>query len=1005
MHDKIQRFSLRKLSVGLASVAIGTCIFSANAETAKADVTSDQTTQTTNVKGQTATTQPQNEKTQTSSAQNSVAEQSQKNLLDDLGKQKASTQSGDQAEAKNQENRLVDQINYKLTDNTSTDNNQDLGQNKVAPDETKQAPTDKNDAEKSIVSSSSAQKINNQSNNHAEDNSQIQPQNSQRLNKKVLATNLTETQPQQDISKVTDPSKIDASHFADGTRWTPAGWTRADKNTKVAKSSKLDIEWNNGSATDKPTAWVNQSNIKPRFKDITFTIDKDDLRQGNNILIGTIQSMPTNGDKQFADYIKSPALSVYSSNAMDAQIQFNNQNIGYLYVKQNDASEIDIYLGVNKTFSNLAIDPSFKFNVLANSNYSDFLSYKNHLKYPLDYSLVSNSNILDYQINANTHLVNENSNPNFSSDWIYNDPTWQFAGKGFTRVSNQFNPSNSQTGFVYKIITLQGDKPNLTKSGVNINYDINLVNANGKQTDANVNIGYKHISFKKATDNLTSADLWNATQDGSAMFSNQPDGSLLVCIKPGFLPIDKNKIKNATSTSYLANIQDPEHAQQIIDNTVNMTKSWSYMIANFGLAIPTANQTHQVIDVTPSNVGEVNIGTSTIGSNTHGGHSDTDIETYKHVKISYVDDDDNSKSVSSDSMTGRQNKASTYTVNIPKGYYLDDNNTSTGYTWNADHTDISYTFNKDQAKNDANPIEIHLKHKHTAVTDSSQLQTTGKRTITITLPHQDKPMIIVQTVGYKRTGTYDEVVEASKGLDEAEKEGNYTDWVFDADTSNVTVDGQPSTQYQAYILKDGVVNYAPIKLPHINGYKAKLIQDKANPAMFMVSFVALPQQNNQSTSNEPQRPSDNVQSSQKEAQTKQKQPEPIQNQPAEKQEDKEVAQILNHIAFELMHDTSSNADSFEPAQNDSDSFEAPSDSTQKDDAAKPQKVNAVKHKKHIAKKRVVKRHKKHAKKYHLKRRSRKHSKHSKRAKKRIIKHRKSVSRKFRKHNLKHVKKN
>ena len=37
------------------------------------------------------------------------------------------TQTGDQAEA--QENRLVDQINYKLTNNGSTDNNQDLGQN------------------------------------------------------------------------------------------------------------------------------------------------------------------------------------------------------------------------------------------------------------------------------------------------------------------------------------------------------------------------------------------------------------------------------------------------------------------------------------------------------------------------------------------------------------------------------------------------------------------------------------------------------------------------------------------------------------------------------------------------------------------------------------------------------------------------------------------------------------------------------------------------------------
>lgn len=91
-----------------------------------------------------------------SSAQNSVAKPQQNNLLDDLGKQKASAENN-QAEAKNQENRLADQINYKLTNQDNTDNNQNLGQNKVAPDETKSTPTTKSDAEKSIVGSGSAQ--------------------------------------------------------------------------------------------------------------------------------------------------------------------------------------------------------------------------------------------------------------------------------------------------------------------------------------------------------------------------------------------------------------------------------------------------------------------------------------------------------------------------------------------------------------------------------------------------------------------------------------------------------------------------------------------------------------------------------------------------------------------------------------------------------------------------------------------------------------------------------
>ena len=186
------------------------------------------------------------------------------------------------------------------------------------------------------------------------------------------------------------------------------------------------------------------------------------------------------------------------------------------------------------------------------------------------------------------------------------------------------------------------------------------------------------------------------------------------------------------------------------------------------------------------------------------------------------------------------------------------------------------------------------------------------------------------------------------------------------------------------VIIDGVICFKPVEIPHINGYKAHLIKDPVNPAMFLVSFFALPKQlqNNQSN---------NVQSSQKPVQ-------PIQTRLAD---DKQVDQAIDQISYTLMHNDSTfdNADSFESAQNDSAPLEDASDSTQKDDAIKI--ANAAKPKKHIVKKHIVKRHKKHAKRYHLKRRSRKHTK---RAKKRIIKHRKRASRKFRKYNLKHIKK-
>ena len=232
-----------------------------------------------------------------------------------------------------------------------------------------------------------------------------------------------------------------------------------------------------------------------------------------------------------------------------------------------------------------------------------------------------------------------------------------------------------------------------------------------------------------------------------------------------------------------------------------------------------------------------------------------------------------------------------------------------------------------------------------------------------------------------------------------------TKYNFDANTSSVALDAPDNLKAQyasslpakaymqtssgnVYLDKDGYAYFSSIKLPKLPGYKAHLIKDPTNPAMFLVSFIALPQQNNQSN---------NVQSSQKEAQAEQKQSEPIQTRPAD---DKQVDQLVRTISYTLMHnDSSDTADDFDPAQNGSAPLEVSSDSTQKDDEAKI--VNAAKPKKRIAKKHVVKRHKKYAKKYHLKRRSRKHTKH---VKKRIIKHRKRASRKFRKYNLKHIKK-
>ena len=756
MHDKIQRFSLRKLSVGLASVMIGTCIFNVNAKTVKADVTSDQTTQLAKVQDQTVTAQAQSndvqsEKKQTSSDQNSVVDQSQKNLLDDFGKQKASTQSGDQAEAKNQENRLVDQINYKLTNNTSTDNKKDLGQNKVAPDETKSNPTTKGEAEKNIVSPSSAQQTNNQSNDHAEDSSQTQNEqkldltkNRQKFAKKVLATNLIET----------NSSPMTNGGFDEAT------W------------GKLDV-----------TKWQ-----------------------------GSVQD----GVYQLTGYTGDSAHIIVPNEAD---------------FEQAGKSTNGLQVGITR--DTVSLLPSSQGQTIAFSK-------------------------------TNNQKVKA-----IGTDW---------SGAFSSRTLSKFDGSNL-------------DVSNVTD--MSFMFQANLIR------------------------DLTPLAHWNTSKvtDMSYMFA-------------------QNQISDLTSLAHWNTSKVTDMSGMFQDNSIsNLTGLAKWVTSKVTDMRTMFENNPDIIDLRP--IANWNI--SSITTNNFNGFSG--------LVVLFADDT-------------KLNLTNINNTPLMQGF-LKAPDALAGSTFITNNADLVKT---------------------TAGKDLPNLTNTAKRTITFNLPHAESKTI-TQIINYK---TIVPVQIDWSDSDSGEIVKTYplkdSDWYLDTSKKNDDV------------IIDGVINFKPVKIPHVNGYKAHLIKDPINPTAFLVSFFALPQQNNQA---------DNVQSSQKTTQPEQKQPEPIQTKPAD---NKQVDQLVRTISYALMHNdsTSDNADDFEPAQNDSAPLEAPSDSTQKDDATKPQKNNVAKHKKHIVKKRVVKRHKKHAKKYHLKRRSRKHTK---RAKKRIIKHRKSVSRKFRKHNLKHVKKN
>ena len=167
MNEEVRHFSLRKLSVGLASVLVGVSIFGTS-QTVKADtVANNQTSSVTN-NAQSSDTQENKNVAKSTFLNDNQTDNAKSNLIQT------------QVEAKK------DQKQDSVSKTQEVNDSSDL------------------DAEKSIVRTSSLQEPDNQSNDQPEDNSQTQPQNSQKLDltknspkfaKKVLATNLIATSP------------------------------------------------------------------------------------------------------------------------------------------------------------------------------------------------------------------------------------------------------------------------------------------------------------------------------------------------------------------------------------------------------------------------------------------------------------------------------------------------------------------------------------------------------------------------------------------------------------------------------------------------------------------------------------------------------------------------------------------------------------------------------------------------------------------------------------------
>ena len=205
--EEQNRFSLRKLSIGLASVLVGVSIFGTS-QTVKADTVADQNTSAVTSNAQSSDTQENKNAVKSTFSSDNQANNAKSNLI--------------QTQVEGKKDRKQDSV-PKTQETTDSSNL---------------------DAEKSIVRTSSLQESDNQSNNHAEDNSQTQNEqkldltkNSKKFAKKELATNLTQDNSTQN-NDWADPARgIDPVKFASNGGFDPKIWGTMDTSKWQLDSS------------------------------------------------------------------------------------------------------------------------------------------------------------------------------------------------------------------------------------------------------------------------------------------------------------------------------------------------------------------------------------------------------------------------------------------------------------------------------------------------------------------------------------------------------------------------------------------------------------------------------------------------------------------------------------------------------------------------------------------------------------------------------------------------
>ena len=717
--EKLQHYSIRKLSVGAASVLIGLSFVGMGRTTqVKADMVNEnqqQVVKTQKVENTSADTQ--------ASPDNTQASDSKSNLNNDQ------TQSNEKAT--NVTSTTVSRKSVRGSGQLNTSST------------TNETPEDNSKATTALRTSKNEEKIVENNENKIETTTLNL---NQKVDPKVLNANLVESKAQvqnqgnNDLATTTDPSKLSKDDFAEGTHWTVAGWTSASPNAKVAKSSSFTYDDPSAENLDLSSNFRTLQNGAT----IKATIDKNDIVKGNKILLASVNT--TKGNRQQDQNIILKDANYI--NVTENQINFDNQVIGYISGETRNNFEADYYLNVTNTLD-LASDPEIDFKL--NSVVTQFsaaeitdtpignagVDFDNAAKdVGSTYYLVTNSQVIPIAITASTisgYSVPDNTNrvENVYADAVASNYQY-YGGVVYGSVSDNQNLQGVQK---ISAINHKLDPDSQTWVAVRTRYYTIYNNQIYWTTGAPANNPYNYNPFAsskiktvKLANNLSSADVLAQTEPDTVTSSYQNDGSYIVAynITPTTLSAGgKTYVENVVPHETVINNQLRDQKQNAVNQTLDYYQQRNWVPTQADILIilntkgpKTQNDVETVTDLTPNSSVHVRTHNYIVNGATFDG------ELYKHAGVEYVDDV-NGAVISKDLITGRKNADTNYLVTVPNGYVLASNNADgKNYRWDASKKNVIYTFAEDQKQNDSNPIVVHLTHGRKDLVDSNVIAET-----------------------------------------------------------------------------------------------------------------------------------------------------------------------------------------------------------------------------------------------------------------------------------------